>query len=135
MDWENWYQYESHTPNVNNPAAASLLLTNADGAYCDRPDQLTCFAPEWASVHYLNRQMGKHDFAGLRNEFFDDIKGQRTGFRTVYTEHTIGFGHWIGTTFLVRPELRFERSYDVRAYDNATKQNQFMFACDGIFFF
>ena len=59
MAWETWYQYESHTPNVLSPDAASLLLTNANGAYCNRPDELTCNAPEWAMVHYINREFGK----------------------------------------------------------------------------
>src|SRR5580704_11183589 len=87
MAWETWYQYESHTPNVNNPAAESLLLTNANGAYCNRPDELTCFAPDWATVFYVNRQLGKHDFISIRNEYLNDMKGQRTGFKTKYTEH------------------------------------------------
>ncbi len=33
---------------------------------------------------------------------------QRTGYRTRYTEYMIGRGHWIGTTVLCRPKLRFE---------------------------
>jgi hypothetical protein len=38
----------------------------------------------------------------------------------------------IGTTILFRPELRFEPSYRVPAYDLGTKQNQFTFAMDVI---
>jgi hypothetical protein len=65
----------------------------------------------------------------------DDMRGQRTGFKTKYSEHMLGWGHWIGTTVLFRPELRFERSYTVPAYDNGTKKNQFMVAADVIYFF
>jgi len=36
---------------------------------------------------------------------------------------------------LFRPELRFERSYDLPAYDNGTKKNQLMLAGDVIYFF
>jgi len=36
---------------------------------------------------------------------------------------------------LVRPEIRFERSYDVPAYDNGSKKNQLMLAGDIIYFF
>jgi len=46
MDWETWYQYMKDVSNVNHPAAASLLITNSDGAICSTPTQLTCFAPE-----------------------------------------------------------------------------------------
>ena len=36
---------------------------------------------------------------------------------------------------LFRAELKWERSYDVPAYDNGTKKSQFMIASDVIFFF
>jgi hypothetical protein len=135
MAWESWYQYESHTPNINNPAAASLLLTNANGAYCNRPDEVTCFAPDWATVNYVNRQVGKHDYLSLRNEYFNDIKGQRTGFKTKYTTHTISWNHWVGSTLLFRPELRYDHAYDAPAYDSGLKKSQLMFAADVIWFY
>jgi hypothetical protein len=135
MAWETWYQYESHTPNINNPNAASLLLTNANGAYCNRPDELTCFAPDWATVHYINRQFGKHDYISFRNEYLNDMKGQRTGFKTKYTEHAISWNHFVGSTVLFRPELRYEHAYDAPAYDSGLKKSQLMFAADMIWFF
>ena len=135
MAWESWYQYESHTPNVNNPAAASLILTNANGAVCDRADELTCFAPEWATVYYVSRQIGRRDALIARNEYFDDMKGQRTGFKTRYSEHGISWNHWIGTTLVFRPELRYDVAYDTPAYDSGLKKHQLMFAADMIWFY
>jgi hypothetical protein len=135
MAWETWYQYESKTPNVNNPAAASLLINNANGAYCDNPSELTCFAPEWATVDYLNRQVGKKDALIFRNEYFDDLKGQRTGFKSAYTTHTFSWNHWVGTTLVFRPELRYDIAYDAPAYDSGLKHRQLMFAADMIWFF
>ena len=132
---ESWYQYEKHTPNVNNPVGVNLIETNANGAFCNHDYEVTCFAPEWAIVNYVVDQISPHDYITFRNEYFDDIKGQRTGFKTRYTEHLIGWGHWVGTTVLIRPELRFERAYDTTAYDNGTKKNQLTFACDMILFF
>ena len=134
-DTEWWYMWERDVPNVNNPAAASLLQTNANGAVCDNAAELTCYAPEWSIVNYVEKQYGKHDYLTIRNEYFDDMRGQRTGFRSHYTEHLIGWGHWVGTTVLFRPEIRFERSYDVAAYDNGTKKNQLMLAGDILYFF
>lgn len=132
---ESWYQWEKKVPNVNNPDAHSLLQANANGAVCKNDYEVTCFAPSYAIVNYLEYQMSPHDYLSIRNEFFDDFKGQRTGFKTRYTEHMLGWGHWIGTTVLWRPELRFERAYDSVAYNNGTKKNQFTFACDVILFF
>jgi len=86
-------------------------------------------------VNYLEKQISKRDYLSIRNEYMNDMVGQRTGFKTKYTEHTIGWGHLVGTTVLFRPELRFERSYDLPAYDNGTKKNQLMLAGDVIYFF
>lgn len=133
--WETWYQYEKQTPNVNNPHAAPLLITNANGAYCKNVNALTCFAPEWATVNYLNRQIGKKDALIFRNEYFDDLVGQRTGFKTRYTTHTISWNHWVGTTLVFRPELRYDIAYDAQAYDSGMKRHQLMFAADVIWFF
>jgi hypothetical protein len=132
---EAWYQYVEHTPNVTNPAAASLLQTNANGAVCNNAVELTCFAPSYAAVNYTSRQLGPHDFITFRNEYFDDLKGQRTAFKTRYVEDGIGWNHWIGTTVLLRPELRYEHAFDAHAYDNGQKKSQFMFAGDVIWFY
>ncbi len=135
MDWETWYQYMKDTPNVNNPLASPLLINNSNGAYCNHATELTCFAPEYASVAYVNRQISKSDFISFRTEFFDDLKGQRTGFKTRYSESLIAWNHWIGSTIVFRPELRYEHAFDALAYNNGTKKSQLMFAADMILFY
>jgi hypothetical protein len=132
---ESWYQYEKQTPNVNNPAAQSMLIPGANGAICKSLEQVTCFAPDFAILNYHEYQASKHDYFSFRNEFFDDFVGQRTGVKSRFTEHLIGWGHWVGSTVLFRPEVRFERSYDAPAYNGGTKKNQLTFASDVIFFF
>jgi hypothetical protein len=132
---ESWYQWEQNTPNVNNPVGQTLIQNNANGAVCKNDYEVTCFAPSFAIVNYMEYQMSPHDYLSIRNEFFDDFKGQRTGFKTRYTEHMLGWGHWVGTTVLFRPELRVDRAYDSVAYNNGTKKNQLTFACDVILFF
>ncbi len=134
-DWETWYQYMKDTPNVNNPAAASLLIPNSNGAVCNSVTELTCFAPEWSTLNYVNYQISKKDFISIRNEYFDDLKGQRTGFKTYYTEHMISWNHWIGSTVVFRPEVRYDYSYLAPAFDNGTKKGQLMFDGDMIFFY
>jgi hypothetical protein len=135
LSTEAWYMWEKDVPNVRNPAATPLLETNANGAFCNSTTERTCFAPEWAVLSYVEKEFSKKDYLTIRNEYFDDRKGQRTGTRTRYTEHLLMWGHWIGTTVLLRPELRFERAYDRPAYNNGTKKNQFTFGGDVVFFF
>jgi Putative beta-barrel porin-2, OmpL-like. bbp2/Carboxypeptidase regulatory-like domain len=132
---ETWYQYEKDTPNINNPQGQALLINGANGAICKTIEQVTCYAPDYAIVNYQEYQASKHDYFSFRNEFFDDFVGQRTGTKTKYTEHLIGWGHWVGTTVLFRPEVRWEHSYDAPAYDYGTKHSQLTFASDVILFF
>jgi hypothetical protein len=83
----------------------------------------------------VERQFGKKDALSIRNEVFDDLKGQRTGTKTLYSEHLISWTHFIGTSLLFRPEIRYERSYDNPAYDLQTKKNQLIVAGDMVFFY
>lgn len=145
MATEYWYMWERIVPNVGPmapPESASLLITGANGAFCNNPTALTCTSQEQAVVNYVEKQFSKHDYLTFRNEFFDDEDGQRTGTKSRYSEHLIGWGHWIGTTILLRPELRFEHSYDRPAYDSpclpcgdpGTKKSQLTASGDVIFF-
>ncbi len=132
-DTEVWYMYERDVPNVaNNLAPGQTPITpetGANGAFC-KPGQLRCFAPEVAVVNYLEKQINPKNYLSIRNEYVDDIKGQRTGYATKYSEHLLSYGHWIGSTILVRPELRLEHSYNQAAYDLGTKHTQFIVAGD-----
>ena len=134
-DTETWSMWEKGVPNVNNPAAAPLLISGANGAICASSSDVTCYAPEWAVVNYLVKEFSKKDYLTIRNEYFNDIAGQRTGYKTQYSEHLIGWGHWIGGSVLIRPELRFEHAYDAPAYNAGTKKTQLVFASDVIFHF
>ena len=143
-DTETWYQWMKQVPNLAySPPPGSGLPpvdpiqpeTGSNGAVCNSNTAFTCYAPEWAVVNYLERQFGAHNYISIRNEYFDDIVGQRTGTKSRYTEHLFGWGHWIGTTVLFRPEVRYEHSYDAPAYQNGTKKSQLTAAGDMIFFF
>jgi hypothetical protein len=130
-DTESWYQYMRDVPSIFGSIPAER---GSNGAWCNTGAQ-SCFAPEWAIVNYVERQLGKKNYLSIRNEYFDDIKGQRTGYKTRYSEHLIGWGHWIGSTILLRPEISYLRAYDYPAFDSGTKKNQMMVAGDLIWFY
>jgi Putative beta-barrel porin-2, OmpL-like. bbp2 len=134
-DTEFWYMYERDVPNIAgnvvNPIPPEI---GANGAYC-RPGQLRCFAPEFATTNYLEYEMDKKNYISFRNEFVNDVRGQRTGFQTKYSEHLLSFGHWIGSTVLFRPEIRIDHAYDAKAYDLGTKKTQFTVAGDFTYHF
>jgi hypothetical protein len=135
-DTETWYQWESDVPNLCyglNPCisygsnanlganAGSIvspsLLTGANGAQCN-PALTHCYAPDVAIVNYIEHAF-RHNTASLniRNEYVNDFAGQRTGTKTAYSEHMVGFDFWAGSTVTFRPELRYDHSYNKPAYD------------------
>jgi hypothetical protein len=132
-DTEAWYMYQRNVPNIGGNLAPgqTTIATEigANGAFCSY-GETKCLAPEVAVVNYLEHEFDTHNYLSIRNEFVDDIKGQRTGFATKYSEHLLSYGHWIGSTVLFRPELRLEHSYDRAAYDLGTKKTQFIVAGD-----
>ncbi len=66
------------------------------------------WSPEWAVVNYTFFRVSKNVFFTVRNEYFDDASGQRTGVKDVYSEHAIGFTWWPNSITTIRPELRFD---------------------------
>jgi hypothetical protein len=131
MATEAWYMYQRDVPNVAGPVP---LEKGANGAFC-AAGQARCFAPEWAAVNYLEKQLSDKNYLSIRTDFLDDLRGQRTGYKTPYAEETLMWGHWVGSTILFRPELRFDRSFQIRAYDQGTRNSQFQLAMDVIFKF
>ena len=93
------------------------------------------YASEWAVVNYTMFRISRDAFFTVRNEYFDDRVGARTGFATPYSEHAIGITWWPDKLITIRPELRFDHSYDVPAYNNGRDKNQFAFITDVIFHF
>jgi Putative beta-barrel porin-2, OmpL-like. bbp2 len=132
---EAWYMYERDVPNVaGNVANPITPELGANGAFC-RIGALRCTAPEYAIVNYINREVSSKFMIGFRSDFLDDKKGQRTGFATKYTENTLYATRYIGNTIMLRPELRFDHSWDLAAYNNGKARNQLFFGMDLIYKF
>lgn len=128
---EMYGMYQKDVPSTNGPIAPEK---GTNGANC-RSGLQKCFAPEWAMVNYVNKQLSAHDFISFRSDFLNDKKGQRTGYATKYTEGTFMWSHWVGTTVQIRPELRFDHAWDRRSYDQGTRTNQLTGATDVILHF
>lgn len=90
------------------------------------------YAPEWGIVNYTMFRIAPSAFLTLRNEFYDDIAGSRTGHATKYLEHSFGLTWWPNKIVTLRPELRFDHSYDTPAFNNGTRRNQLVAAMDFI---
>ena len=129
MATESWYMYQRDVPSVSGPLT---IVTGSNGAFC-AAGEIRCFAPEWAAVNYLEKQVSVKNYISIRTDFLDDMRGQRTGYKDRYAEETFMWGHWVGSTVLFRPEVRFDRALDRPAYDNGNRRSEFQFAMDVIF--
>jgi hypothetical protein len=154
---ESWYMFQDQCPgqfNFNGTATtpaelAAELPTRtpySDAAIPIHPG----YASEWATLNYTMFRLMPELFFTIRNELFDDSDGQRTGFATLYDEHSIGLTWWPSSIVTVRPEVRYERADgchgkgnnlnstyagyidEMRPYDNGTRRQQLTFQIDCI---
>jgi hypothetical protein len=132
---EAWYMYERQVPNVAGNVASPIgTELGANGAFC-AAGMVSCTAPEYAVVNYVNREVNSKLMVGFRSDLLNDKKGQRTGIAGKYTENTLYATKYIGSTIMLRPELRFDHSWDMRGYDGGKARNQFFAGMDLIYKF
>ena len=83
-------------------------------------------------VNYFQAKTGNKNYISIRNDLLDDPEAGRTGFKTLYTSHTIGFVQYLNAYIRLRPEIRYERAYanGVTPYDNGTRKDQWKAAMD-----
>jgi len=88
------------------------------GAVCKDPrlpaneQPARCYAPELAITNYVEHSFW-HNTASIniRNEWVNDIVGQRTGTPAMYEEHMVGFNFWAGSTITFRPEVSYTHAF------------------------
>jgi hypothetical protein len=81
-------------------------------------------------LNYTMFRLSNRDFITLRNEWWKDTQGERSGFPSTYTSNTIGLSHNFTPWFQVRPEIGYYRSWTVPAFDNGTRKNMLMAGFD-----
>jgi hypothetical protein len=122
-----------------------------DGFYPTKPG----YAYAYGLVNYTCCRIAPNAFVTLRNEYWDDPTGYRSGYASAYYEGSVGMTWWPNKLLAVRPEIRFDHSFASHglesasgadnstgvptlmhgAYDNGSKQNQVTFAVDLTFHF
>jgi hypothetical protein len=128
---EMWYMYENKTPNAPNQIAYPFYGVNGPlGAYCRSGTQ--CQSHEWAILNYTMYEIDRHNFVGIRTEFYDDLSGQRTGYQTGIFEATIGWNHYFSDDIYIRPEIGQYHALNMNVFDVGKKRDLTMFAMDMI---
>jgi len=83
-------------------------------------------------LNYTMFQVSPKDYFTVRNEWWKDEEGERTGFPSTYSSHTIGLSHQFNPVLIIRPEIGYYRSYNVPAFDNGTRKDMIMGGLDMI---
>ena len=81
-------------------------------------------------VNYTMFQAGKRDYFTVRNEWWRDERGERSGFASTYSSHTVGWSHMLSDVFMLRPEIGYFHSYDAKAFDLGNKNYLWQFGMD-----
>jgi hypothetical protein len=84
----------------------------------------------YGAVNYTMFQLSKRDFLTVRNEWWRDERGMRSGFAGNYTSHAIGWTHNLTPEIQVRPEVGYYRNWTQPAFDLGARNDMFMAACD-----
>jgi Putative beta-barrel porin-2, OmpL-like. bbp2 len=124
---EVYYMYEYDSPLGGTPSTGTPQSFGGGGG---EGPILHGLSTAFGILNYTAYGLTKKDYVTIRNEFWDDNRGMRSGFATPYTSNTIGIAHSFNSYFQVRPEIGYYRSYNEAAFDNGTRHNQVMFECD-----
>jgi hypothetical protein len=81
-------------------------------------------------LNYTMFQVSQRDFITIRNEWWKDERGMRSGFAGNYTTSAIGLSHQFNDVVMIRPEVGFYRNYNRPAFDLGTDKNMVMIGFD-----
>jgi hypothetical protein len=81
-------------------------------------------------VNYTELELSKKDFFSIRNEWWNDERGERSGFAGVYTSNAIGITHNFTQDLQIRPEIGYYRNWDRPAFNNGTQKGDLIIGTD-----
>ena len=138
---ETWYMRQHNAPNTVSPfygEVPNIFLNQLNvfpAAICLTSLNPSCESREWAALTYLNWKFSPLDNISWRAEYFNDITGQRTGFKTSYFNYAMGWQHWFSPTIEIRPEVAWYNSLKTPAFENGTKSHATIFSADLLWHF
>jgi hypothetical protein len=89
-------------------------------------------SPSWGIVNYTEYKLTDKRYLSFRNDWFNDVRGERSGFATQYYSITLGIAQQFNDYLLVRPEIRYETAFgsNETPYDNGLRRDQTTFNMD-----
>jgi hypothetical protein len=81
-------------------------------------------------VNYTMFELSKKSFITVRNEWWKDERGMRSGFAGTYSSHTIGLTYNFNSLLQIRPEIGYYRNWTQPAFDLGTKNGIVLYGFD-----
>lgn len=81
-------------------------------------------------LNYTMFELSKCSFVTLRNEYWRDVSGERSGFPGAYTSHAIGITHNFSPILQFRPELGYYRNWKRGAFDLGKRAGMILAGAD-----
>lgn len=81
-------------------------------------------------VNFTMFKLSMKDLITVRNEYWRDVDGERSGFPGTYSSHAIGWTHNFSEILQFRPEIGYYRNWSKRTFDLGKEKALILFAAD-----
>ena len=124
---EGYYMWERNAPVGGTPIIGPVRSFGGGGG---RGPIVPGTSLAYGVVNYTMIQVSQRDYVTLRNEWWRDETGFRSGFAGHYSSHTLGWSHQFNDVVMIRPEVGYYRNYDRGAFDLGVEQDMVMAGVD-----
>lgn len=83
-------------------------------------------------LNYTMVQVAPRDYITVRNEWWRDERGMRSGYAGHYSSHTLGLTHQFNDVVTIRPEVGYYRNYTRPTFDLGQDKGLFIAGVDMI---
>ena len=84
----------------------------------------------YGTVNYTMFKTSEKSFITVRNEWWKDEDGMRSGFAGNYTSNAVGITYNFNSVLQVRPEIGYYRNWNQGAFDLGTRKDMLMGGID-----
>jgi hypothetical protein len=109
---------------------ANLGPARSFGGGGGRGPTLPGMSTTYGILNYTMFQISPRDYITVRNEWWRDERGMRSGFAGDYTSHALGLSHQFNDVLMIRPEIGYYRNYTRPAFDLGTEKDLLMIGFD-----
>jgi hypothetical protein len=124
---EAYYMWQYNAELGGTPSAGPLEPYGGGGG---DSTLLPGLSRAYGVLNYTMFAFTKNDYLTIRNEWYRDERGMRTGFPGNYTSHAIGVSHNVNSVLQVRPEIGYYRNWDNQAFDLGTRKGIWLYGFD-----